>query len=341
MKSPGIAPLLLSLAAVVAGCATGPNTTYAPLPARAAAPAAKDVGFTDDASRQLVLQTRSRIAKRDLNYLVGPDDVLEINILEWQGAGERDTLNLRVSKKGEIAMPGLGAVKVADLSVEDIQALIVDKLQTIAPKARVGVAISEHRSKRVSVVGAVVAPGVYALTENVASLLEIISLAGGPSAGAGNAVYVLQRAEPGEEPVQIEIDLDELFRTGSAELDAVLSHGDTVYIPKAPTVSLYGAVRSPGRVAIVKDLTLMEAIANSGGLTDQASKSDVRVERREGNRLVKYSVNLASLERSGRGNLPLQEGDIVYINENESKAAFLSFVDFFRGIFTASYRVNP
>lgn len=336
---------LISSTAWLAGCASSPKA-YQPLPTLpqtdVPATSSSNAGFTDDESRELVLQTRDLLKKRELNYLVGADDVLEINIFEWQNADQRDVLSLRVSKKGEIAMPGLGAVAVAGLSVEDIQKLIVEQLSArgILADARVGVSIADFRSKRVSVVGSVIAPGVYALTENVASLLEIISLAGGPNSSAGNRVYVLRKRESGDNPLQIEIDLDELFRTGSASLDAVLSNGDTVYIPKAPTISIYGEVRSPGTVSIGKSLTVMEAIASSGGLTDEANKSEVRVERKTDGKIRKYSINLGTLENSGRGNLALMEGDIIYVGENESKATFLSVLDFFRGIFSASYRLN-
>jgi len=184
------------------------------------------IGFTTDKSREEVLATRSLQHLMDENYQVGPDDVLEISIFEWQAEGARDTLDLRVSKAGEIAMPGLGAIQVGGMSVEEIQQYLVNELQEagiIEVNPRVGVSIKEFRSKRVSIVGSVVAPGVYALTENVASLMEIISLAGGQSGGAGNVAYVLRTSENLDNPAQIEIDLDELFRGGTSDLNAILS----------------------------------------------------------------------------------------------------------------------
>lgn len=306
--------------------------------------AESDNKFTSDRSRRNVLETRKLLEKQDLNYQVGPDDVLEISIFEWQAEGSRDTLDLRVSKAGEIAMPGLGPIQVGGMSVEDIQEYLVNELQDagiIEVNPRVGVSIKEFRSKRVSVVGAVVAPGIYALTENVAGLQEIISLAGGMSAGAGNTAYVTRKTMSGPDPVQIEIDLDELFRTGAADLDAVLSDGDTVYIPKTENVTVYGEVRNNGRVQIVKSLTLMEAISEAGGVTDEAEKSIVRIERRIGpNRKKNIPVNLAAVEVGNAEDILLQGGDVIYVPENKSKKNMKETFDFFRGIFSASYRIN-
>lgn len=302
------------------------------------------IGFTTDKSREEVLATRSLQHLMDENYQVGPDDVLEISIFEWQAEGARDTLDLRVSKAGEIAMPGLGAIQVGGMSVEEIQQYLVNELQEagiIEVNPRVGVSIKEFRSKRVSIVGSVVAPGVYALTENVASLMEIISLAGGQAGGAGNVAYVLRTSENRDNPAQIEIDLDELFRGGTSDLNAILSDGDTVYVPKSAQIRLYGEVNNPGSVVIDKNLTLIEAISEAGGLTEEADKSLVRIDRKVGPGKTRgISLNLAAIEAGQRSDIMLQEGDIVHIPVNESKKAIKKAFDSFSRIFSAGYRIN-
>jgi len=346
MKRTVIKFLLLACCATsLVGCKSA-KTTYKPLPvSQEVNPQQEDRGFSDEESRDLIRQTRQLLNLKEQDYLVGPDDILELIIFEWQQADVNDRLELRVSKTGMIAMPGLGPIRVGGQTVEQIQTMVVDQLLQkglLRGAPRVSVVIKEFRSRRISVVGAVNAPGVYALTENVASLLEILSLAGGPSSASGNTAFILREQDGGEAPLRMNVDLDSLYKTGAPELDAVLTDGDTVYIPNAPHVYVYGAVRSPGKVNIRRSLTVMEAIAESGGLTTDAYKDQVRVERKaEGNKRAQtFYINVARIEDGKSKDLFLQERDVVKISENDSKKFLMSTLDFIRGIFTASYRLD-
>ena len=341
------ASLLVILAAFLSGCVSNNTARYTPLPTTAAdrsgGPTAQPA-FSDEQSRDLIRQTRELLALKEQDYLVGPDDVLEIKIFEWQAQDSSDSLELRVSKTGLIAMPGLGPIQVGGLTVEQIQTGIVSQLaeSNLLPNARVSIRIKEFRSRRISVVGSVVAPGVYALTENVASLLEILSLAGGPTASAGNTAYILRKQDDNPEPLKIAVDLDELYKTGSSDLDAVLTDGDTVFVPQAPHVVVYGEVTRPGRVPIRRTLTLMEALAEAGGLSRDAVKDKVRIDRQggPGKRNQTFYVNVKRLEGGGGKDIVLEERDVIKVATNDGKRTFLGITDFIRGIFSASYRLD-
>lgn len=337
-----LAPIFLSLSlAFITGCATSGGSIATPGPSASGFTGGDlGAGFTSDESRTLVLQSQKLLAQQDEDYRVGADDVLEVRIFEWQDENQSDGFLLRVSQSGSIPMPGIGAMQVAGMSVGEVQSAIISRLsgRGILSDARVSVSINEFKSKLVSVIGSVASPGRYALTENVATLLEIISLAGGPTSAAGNEAFVL-RNQDGGNPLRMAIDLDELFRSGSQELDAVLSDGDTVYIPKAALVYVYGAVRNPGAVSVGRSLSILEAISSAGGLTESASENVKLVRKNPAGGARTQVVNLSSLA-NGRASIPLREGDNIVVDENETKEFALGILDFAARLFTFSYRLD-
>jgi len=97
----------------------------------------------------------------------------------------------------------------------------------------------------------------------------------------------------------------------------------------------------PGSVTIDKNLTLIEAISEAGGLTEEADKSLVRIDRKVGPGKTRgISLNLAAIEAGQRSDIMLQEGDVVHIPVNESKKAIKKAFDSFSRIFSAGYRIN-
>src|SRR5437763_319603 len=57
--------------------------------------------------------------------------------------------------------------------------------------------------------------------------------------------------------------------------------GDTIMVPKAEQVFVFGQVRTPGSYAVRKGTTILQALALAGGLTDRGSPRRVRVIRTE------------------------------------------------------------
>jgi len=153
--------------------------------------------YSDQASREAM--RRSMTGRRDMteDYRVGPGDLLEISIFEWELRGETRTATFRVAESGTISLPVVGDLKIGGKTVAQIRKDVEEKLKEggyiFSP--RVTVDILEFRSKRIAVVGAVNDPGVYVLRQNVTTLLDVLSLAGGVSPEAGPVAYVTLGAE--------------------------------------------------------------------------------------------------------------------------------------------------
>ncbi len=334
---------LLFLLASLTGCATHGRRS----PSRMALTppgATGSVAFSDDISRDLVLQTRQLLSLRETDYLVGPDDVLEVSIFEWEMSEETKTLEFRVSESGMISLPALGSVRVGGKSIETIQTLIESALSTkgVLQNPRVGVSVKEYRSRRIAVIGEVNAPGVYAIHENVTTLMDMLTLAGGPTSGAGQIAHVLRKEKGKFDPVRITVDLQELFDAGKFDLNAVLQGDDVIYVPKAPLIYVYGSVSAPGGYAISRSMRGLEAIALAGGLTREADKRACFVVRRKstaGTELV-IGLDLFDIERGKDQDVFLQEGDVVHVPDSPSRIAGRELWEFFRGIFTFTYRLD-
>lgn len=334
---------LLALTMLTSGCAT-----YGRRPVSRISLNKQNIddssAFSDDTSRDIVRQTRQLLNLRDTDYLVGPDDVLEISIFEWEMSEETKTLDFRVSETGVIALPVLGALKVGGKSVPDIQKMIEDQLSSkgILQNPRASVAVKEYRSRRISVIGEVNAPGVYAIHKNVTTLMDMLTLAGGPTQDAGQIVYILRKEKGKFDPARIAVNLQELFNEGKFDLNAVLQGGDIIYLPKAPLIYVYGSVHAPGGYAIGRSMRALEAIALAGGTTKDAAKKEcfvVRRNKKSGTERV-IGINLYDIECGKAQDVFLKEGDVVHVPDSPSHIALRELWDFFRGIFTFTYRLD-
>ncbi len=300
--------------------------------------------FSDDESVSQVLATKELLKLQSQEYQVGPDDVLDVSVFEWEANDQTKTLQFRVSETGVIALPTVGALHVAGLSVQGVQKAIENALQEggVLQNPRVGVWVSEFRSRQISVIGSVHQPGSYAIHQNVSTLLDMISLAGGPLDNAGGIAYVIRNSGKGKAPERIKIDLDELLQRGQSDLNPVLGAGDVVFVPKAPLIYVYGSVRQAGGFTFRKQLRVLESIALAGGFTEMASATDVTLIRRlENGGERAYTIDVTRIEAGKDPNIFMRDGDVLRVHDSPPKRLWDEITTLVRGLFSFSYRLNP
>lgn len=299
--------------------------------------------FSDEANVSRVLATKELLKLQNEEYKVGPDDVLEVSVFEWETNDQTKTLHLRVSETGIIPVPMIGALNVKGMSVHEIQAAIETALREkgVLQDPRVGVWVSEFRSRQISVIGSVHQPGSYAIHQNVSTLLDMISLAGGPMDNAGGVAYVIRNSGRGKAPERIKVDLDELLQKGQLDLNPVLGAGDVVFVPKAPLIYVYGCVKQAGGFTFRKQLRVLESIALAGGMTDLASPSDVALIRRQedGTERV-YKIDVARIEAGKDPNIFMRDGDVLRVHQSPPKRLWEEITTLVRGLFGFSYKLN-
>jgi polysaccharide export outer membrane protein len=98
-------------------------------------------------------------------------------------------------------------------------------------------------------------------------------------------------------------------------------------------VYVLGEVRRPGRINIIEDTSnVLEAIANSGGMTDFAARDSIYIIRgTQGNPIVK-TVNLTQLSSLGSGNLTLHPNDVIYVKPSKLRQRNMAIAEALPGI---------
>ena len=216
-------------------------------------------------------------------YLVGEGDVLRITVYDHPDLNT----TVRISGDGTIMFPLIGEVKVAHLSVQQIikklGALLADGY-IVDPQ--VSVFIEEYRSKKITVIGEVVKPGLYELS-GTTTFLELLSKAGGLAKDAGNKAIIkrkITKNNKSQEEQTITIDLNRLVEMGDTSLDVNIQDGDSIYIPKAGYFYVTGEVKKPDAYKFDEGTTVLKAITMAGGFTDKAAQGRVKIIRKQDNK---------------------------------------------------------
>jgi polysaccharide export outer membrane protein len=236
------------------------------------------------------------------NYVIGANDRLKIAVWNQENmSGE-----YVVAGDGSFSFPLIGRVVANGLTLEHLEAELQRRLSAgYFRNPQVTITVAEYRSRRVHVMGAVRQPGTYPLTGET-GLIEALARAGSTTAEAADHVFIIPPTD-GREPVSpAQVDLTRVTRVDLRGLDggqlptAVSLHdGETVYVPRALTVYVYGQVRSPGSYAIGQETTVRQALALAGGVSDFGAVNRIRVLRKDNHEQREIKVGLNDILKAG------------------------------------------
>jgi polysaccharide export outer membrane protein len=266
-----------------------------------------------------------------VGYLIGPEDILDID------ANNVDELkkSVRVNTSGDITLPLVGVLRVKGMTPSQVEKEITRRLDHYVEQPVVNVTVKEYRSQRISVVGAVRNPQVFAITGQ-RYLLDMLMMAGGLSNDAGRVCYII-RPEPHEDGEKhragtIIVDLDELLIKGNYGLNLPVYANDIVNVSKGGVIFVDGEVKAPGSYMLSAKTTLAEAITMAKGVTPEAQLGDVRIFRDngKGERDV-IAADYADIRSGKKPDIMLEENDIVIVPKSGLKSFFGSFINTVRG----------
>jgi len=204
-------------------------------------------------------------------YHIGPLDLLDIKVLY----SDEISRTVRVDSKGYVSLPLLGSFKAAGFTTFELEQAITNKLSVdLIQNPQVTVFIKEFTSQRMTVQGVVNRAGVYDF-QGQATLLQAISMAGGLSEKADEAAVKVIRKSPGKNEETLTYDIN-VIRNNKID-DPLLENGDVVMVEEKKPISVQGAVRSAGIYYLRGNASLMQVLAQSGGLTDAADASEVSI----------------------------------------------------------------
>jgi protein involved in polysaccharide export with SLBB domain/GT2 family glycosyltransferase len=282
------------------------------------------------------------IQKNQNAYLLGSGDKVKLTVYGYDDlSGEQIIL-----PDGRINLPLVGAVQLANLSVEDATALVTQRLAPYVNRPQVSIAVVSLRALRINIVGEVNQPGPQVLAQQVIPNSASVSQ---------NIVLTMSRALLAAKGITSRADLSsvELHRhlvdgsigvshydlwsslMGKTDfVDPVLQDGDTIIVSRLAknsdqkpaiflrssvavdrmSIAVGGEVKNPGEVKVAPNQSVLDAITNAGGPTDAADLSSVTLLRQQDGQMI---ASVLDLDAARRGNVDqnpiLSSGDSLIV----------------------------
>jgi polysaccharide export outer membrane protein len=236
---------------------------------------------------------------------LGVGDTIKVDVF---GRPELDTTTY-VADDGTIRLPLAGSVAVRGLSPNDAGRKIESAYQAgqflVNPHVTVNVVTS--RSQRVSVLGEVHAPGRYPIESNT-TVLDLLAQVGGVTDKGADQIYILRADSTGQlqrMPVDLKGTMD--GNVGAPAVLQTLRGGDSIIVPPAPKFFISGEVKAPAAYRVESGMTVVQAIARAGGITEKGSARRVSIKRKNPN--GGYTVI------SGKSEEKIQPDDLITVKE--------------------------
>ena len=252
---------------------------------------------------------------------LGPGDQIQVRAMHAPELGERP---VRVDSAGYIMLPLVGKVEATGRTAEQLAAAIRQQLSNIIRDPQVSVDIVEMKSQPVSVLGAVKTPGAYQIAGRK-RLLEILSMAGGLDADAGNSIHITRDLKA------IEISVSELIEGKRPELNVLIQPQDVITVPRGKLVYVIGEVRRPGGFVLREreNMSLLQALSMAEGLSPAAGPRKARILRQleAGAERAEIPVNVKDVLAGKVPDQVLLANDILFIPNNTARSATMRGIE--------------
>ena len=237
-------------------------------------------------------------------YRLGAGDVVRISVFQNPDLA----LETRITEAGIVSYPLLGTIRLGGQSVTNAEKLIADGLRNgnFVKSPQVTLVVLQVRGNQASVLGQVNRPGRYPLEVADMRLSDLLAMAGG-TATTGSDLVVVTGTREGR-PFRREIDLPGVFAAGGSGKDLLILNGDSIWVERQPIVYIYGEVQRPGPMRLEREMTLLQALATGGGLTQRGTAKGIVVHRKgAGGKVEVIQPGMTDAVR---------EGDVVFVRES-------------------------
>lgn len=244
--------------------------------------------------------TESPLSASSAGYHVGAADLISIQVYKNADISG----DYSVGPDGTISLPLVGSLEASGLSEKELADRVRERLTDFLVDPQVSVTVKTYQSQYVYVAGSVPHAARVALRPGM-SLNDIFS-----EAGVGllpGQVFTLTRR--GESAPFTTLD----SATTDAGRSPALRDGDVITVEEPKYVYVQGEVRRQGRYPLTTGMTLLQAIAVAEGLTDWASKKEMRILREVGGEKREIEVNLRKVESRKTEDPVLQPGDYILV----------------------------
>ena len=269
----------------------------------------------------LILPMCPAASQATSQYKIGSEDVISIVVTrhaEFSG-------DFYVPQDGVINIASVGALSVAGKTLDEISALVRDRLTDRLQAPEVAASLKTARMQRIYVLGSADKPGLYDLKTGW-KITEALAAAGGLAKGIepNDCTATITRAATGKRETSKLCDV----LAGTPGANVLVESGDVVLIEAQETLPVYvvGKVRNPGLYRLRKDaLHSMAAVTLAGGALDDAAMDRVTITHLSGS---VSTVDLSAAVQGGKqgSDVALQSGDLITVPEETARIAVLGAV---------------
>lgn len=210
------------------------------------------------------------------NYIIGAQDVLMITMFDQEDLSGK----YPVDADGTFTFPLIGRVKAGGLTLRGLEEELKKKLKDgFFNDPQLSVGVEQYLSQKIHIVGEVRNPATYALTGDM-SLIEAIARAGSTLPTASGEVLIVRPKAgaardgptmPNSEQTEIRtVDLKQL-QSGALSQNEALKDGDTIFVPRAESVFVFGQVKNPGAYPVQRNTTVLQALSLAGGVNERGA----------------------------------------------------------------------
>jgi polysaccharide export outer membrane protein len=287
-----------------------------------------------------IKNTKAPGPARAEDYIIGPDDLLNIYILDVPELSR----DYRVSATGTVTLPVLAKpLNAAGLALPQFSERLSGELkaQGLVSDPHVTVSVDQSRLHSVAIVGAVRRPQVYPVFSQT-TLLDLLSQAEGLAEDAGNTAivsrgdigirfsrtgYTAHGSEQDQTAGTLTVDLKRLLENRDPSLNVSVYPGDRITVPRVGIVYVVGAVNKPGGFTMKESshgMTVLQALALAQDAKSTALRSQAVILRSdplaaEGRRQI--PVDLKTIVQGKSPDPVLQAEDILFVPDSAAKRA--------------------
>ena len=285
------------------------------------------------------VSAEDKSANATSSYLLGPEDQINIRILEAQEIADKPVL---IDPQGYIELPLTGKVLATGLTTGQLQQDLTKRLRAYIKDPHVVVSIGEFHSQPVSIIGEVTTPGQQQLRGRK-TLAEVLSMAGGLKPEAGNMVKITRRLEYGRIPLAnaqddpsgqfsvAEVKLSSIIEAKDPQQNVLIQPYDVVSVPKGEMVYVVGEVEKGGGFVLnaKERISVLQSLSLAGGLRPNASPGNARILRAsiDGGERTEIPVNLKKILEGRDEDRALRPDDILFVPTSRTKPAAIRTIE--------------
>ncbi|MCC7225091.1 MAG: polysaccharide biosynthesis/export family protein [Burkholderiaceae bacterium] len=240
-------------------------------------------------------------------YLIGPGDVVKVDVFGRPEVSGPHT----VGPDGKVTVPLMGVVTIADLTREQAQSEINQRLRTYFARPVVTVSITDYTSNTITVLGRVERAGALKFPQPP-TLVDVLASSGAMPILDKQATLTRVAIIRGRDRIMW-VDAKALLN-GDLRYNIRLKKNDVVFIPDSSDTSVYvlGQVPRPGSYRLTPRMSVLDALAQAGGPTNDAAQGQIALYRAGTEELV--LIPLANIIDPSRAqNYALEDGDVIYV----------------------------